>query len=53
MEKISTFKLLINQQQLNIIVEGLTNLPWKTAHPVLAELDKQINHQKNSQTEVK
>ena len=46
-------KLELTEQQIQIIVEGLANLPWRTAHPVLAELDKQVNDQKNSQTEVK
>lgn len=36
-------KLKVSQEELKIIIEALTELPWKKAHPVILTLDKQIN----------
>lgn len=35
--------LEFSKQEFDVVVEALSNMPWKTAHPVILIIDKQIN----------
>lgn len=41
--------LQLTKQEFDIIVEALTNMPWKIVHPVIVTLDKQIKEVDSAQ----
>jgi hypothetical protein len=44
-----TYTLTLSQEQLNVIAAGLSELPFKHAAPVVAEINKQVSGQMKPQ----
>lgn len=44
-DKVTTYTLVLNQSQLEIIDKGLQEMPFKWANPILADLNRQIQKQ--------
>jgi hypothetical protein len=44
------FQLSVNAKEINIILDGLANQPYKVVHPLIEKIHQQIRNQQQAKT---